>query len=591
MQKRYTVFGLLAAVILVFSPVVSSAQGVRPLTLQRVSIAVGPGSGSAIFLPRITAMNRPAKVGIQFAFAYVSPSGKPMTEVVSAETEDGPVVLDLVPGKETLVKLQIPLPPGTYKSYKMVLYNSPDGKAVDFNKPVYDMSTDPTKGMQPINMTIRGARKLLLPIIKKIEDPVITPGVNGYSVSISADIILPENYSNDKNGFMTIAKNGNGISRQFVSLSNAVEAEDVLSPYKHIPVKFNYSSVKPGVWSVEFAIARPNSMTEFRSGEGRLEFEVGGDAWRRMASDLVKPKRVQVKNRRFVTLEGEPVDLYKDMPSATDGLAAIRGGNYGNSICWTIAPAQNRPEYFMQLKKFGLRFIRTNFQADRYLSEELYRSVLDQFVQNAWMAGLYPIISPQEFPMHKSGPMRSELNVKLLKMLAEKYKGQPVWYHILNEPFIFQTWEKWKPVAIRYVKAIRSIDPDAFVIVPFEGWATDGRGAATNPIREVRVDLYDAHAYINPREFAERYGPAVRAGLPVMIGEYGGDTASYLSQMDSEIQKLPGILAIAPWAFTVPGMDFLALVENSTEDGLTFTQTGKAIQTDFQLWNLGKRKP
>ncbi len=568
----------------------SYSQGVRPLTMRRVSFTVGAGPGSAIFVPHFLPMNRSAKVGIQFVFQYINQGGKNSAETVNVETEDGPLILDLEIGKENSTRMQIPLPPGRYYKYNMFLCYSPDGKQVDYHKPVYDMDQDPTMGMQSINMTIRGARKLLMPMIQKKDDAIVTPAGNGFTVAVNAEVTLPENYSNDRNGLWAIAKGATGISRQFLSLNNAVDSEEGGYAYKKIPVRFQFGGVKPSVWSVELGLARPNNPTEMRWAEGRAEFEVGGGAWKHPAPMSVIPKRVQVKNRKFVTLDGQPADLYRDMPDALSGVKFIRGGNYGNSICWTIVPAQNRPEYFQQLREFGLRFVRINFQADRFLEEELYRSVVDQFVQNVWSAGLYPIISPQEFPRAKTDPLRVELTVRLLKMMATKYKDQPVWYHILNEPYIFQTWDKWKPVATRFVKTIRAIDPDAFVIVPFEGWAVDGRGAAADPIRDVRVDLYDAHAYINPAEFNDRYGPAVRAGLPVLIGEYGGGTAAYLSRMDTVIQNMPGIVAIAPWAFTVPGMDFLALVENSNENGLTFTETGKAIQTDFMIWNSGRKK-
>ncbi len=585
---RFKIAALVSCAILI--PSSSFAQGVRPITMRRVSFTIGSGQGSAVFAPHLTPMNRSAKVGIQFVFQYVNQGGKFSAETVNAETEDGPLILDLQVGRENTFKIKLPLPPGRYVTYNMILCYSPDGKQVDYHKPVYDMDTDPTMGMQKVNMTIRGARKLLLPLIQKKDEPVITPAGNGYTVAVNAEVTLPENYTNDRNGIWAVAKGATGMSRQFLNLNNAVEADEGGYAYKKIPVRFQFGGVKPSVWSVELGLARPNDPTEMRWAEGRAEFEVGGEAWKRPAPALAIPKRVQVKNRKFVTLDGQPADLYRDMPDALSGVKFIRGGNYGNSICWTIVPAQNRPEYFQQLYDFGLRFVRINFHPDRYLEEELYRAVVDQFVQNVWSARMYPIISPQDFPKAKTDPLRVELTVRLLKMMATKYKDQPVWYHILNEPYIFQTWEKWKPAATRFVKAIRSIDPDAFVIVPFEGWAVDGRGAAVDPIRDVRVDLYDAHAYISPADFNTRYGPAVRAGLPVLVGEYGGGTATYLSQMDTVIQNTPGIVAIAPWAFTVPGMDFLALIESSTENGLTFTETGKAIQADYRTWNSGRKK-
>jgi hypothetical protein len=270
----------------------------------------------------------------------------------------------------------------------------------------------------------------------------------------------------------------------------------------------------------------------------------------------------------------------------------VRGGNYGNAVCWSIAPANNSPEYFNQLKALGLRFVRINFHPDRYFETELYRNVVDQFVQNVWSAGLYPIISPQDFATASSEEGRVEKTVQLLKLLATRYKGQPVWYHVLNEPFLFPTWARWKPVAIRLVRTIRAIDPDAFVIVPFEGSATDGRAAALDPIQGVHVDLYDGHAYMNAKDISVRYGPAIQAGLPVIIGEYGGTTGAYMRQMDAALQQLsPGLMAVAPWAFTVPDQDSIPLIESVSAEGLKFTPAGQVVADDFAEWNAGRKRP
>ena len=167
--------------------------------------------------------------------------------------------------------------------------------------------------------------------------------------------------------------------------------------------------------------------------------------------------------------------------------------------------------------------------------------------------------------------------------------GQSVWLEICNEPHEFNTWAAWKPIAVRYVKAIRDIDPDAFVIVPFEGYGKDGREAAKDPIKDVEVDLYDGHAYVQPDEVAKLYAPAIEAGLPVLIGEYGGG-GEYLGRMDVALEKLPhGLMAAGPWAFTVKGEDALPLVEDGSGDTLTFTAAGQAIAHDYAAWNEGKR--
>ena len=76
----------------------------------------------------------------------------------------------------------------------------------------------------------------------------------------------------------------------------------------------------------------------------------------------------------------------------------------------------------------------------------------------------------------------------------------------------------------------------------------------------------------------------------MLIGEYGSTDAGYLSKMDLALQKLPGILAAGPWAFTIKGQDTLPLVEDGSTATLKFTAAGKAIAADYAAWDAGKKK-
>jgi hypothetical protein len=234
--------------------------------------------------------------------------------------------------------------------------------------------------------------------------------------------------------------------------------------------------------------------------------------------------------------------------------------------------------------------MRVNFNPNRYPGERLYQDVVDQVVQNVWSAGMYPILCPQSLPDGSTLDQQVERGQGVVEAMARKYRGAPVWMEICNEPHEFGSWLAWKPVATRYVRAIRAIDPGAFVIVPFEGYGKDGRAAAKDPIRDVDVDLYDGHAYVAPADVPRLFGPAVNAGLPMLIGEYGGG-ADYLTHLDAALERLsPGLLAAAPWAFTVKGEDLLPLVEGSDGDGVRFTPAGRAIVEDYALWDSGRRR-
>jgi hypothetical protein len=570
------------------------AQVGVPLKMDRLSLAVGPATGMAYVQYVIVPVNRGARVGARFFLQRVDGRGRASQETVTPETDSGPIVLTLRQDVANKGVLRLPLEPGRYGACRVVLYHSPDGRTVDFNKTVYDSATDPSLAGLRLNMTIRGPKRLLVPEIVTTEKPEITREAAGWKVALDAEVRVPEEYYAPGGGLWAVAKGASGLSRQWVSLSSLGGEGGA----KTGSVRFQFEGVQPSLWAVRVGLARSGAPGEVRWAEGRTDFEVGDRAWRVSAPRSMVPPRVRVRNRRFETLDGKRHEFYADAPSALSTVKFIRGGNYGNAIAVTIAPENNRPEYFRSLKAIGLRFIRFNLHPDRYLKDELYREVVDQTIQNIWMAGLYPIVGPRDFAEAESGiestvqrqlAQRTSRTLQLLQMLARRYKGQPVWFHIMNEPYLYQTWEQWRPVAVRYVKAIRAIDPDAFVIVPFEAWAGDGRGAAADPITEARVDLYDGHAYLNPSQVAERFEPALKAGLPVLLGDYGGSSALYLRQMNTAIRQLPpGLMAVAPWAFTVPEEDSLPLVESFAAGQVKYTAVGQVVADVFEAWLKGR---
>ena len=128
------------------------------------------------------------------------------------------------------------------------------------------------------------------------------------------------------------------------------------------------------------------------------------------------------------------------------------------------------------------------------------------------------------------------------------------------------------------------------MIVPLENYSKDSKGAAASPITDVHVDLYDGHAYVDPDQVAAAFEPAIKAGLPLLIGEYGSIDASYLHKMDRSFQAMsPQPLAVAPWAFTVKGEDSIPLIEDGSTANLIYTPAGTVISQDFSTWDDGQR--
>ncbi|HZU76822.1 MAG TPA: cellulase family glycosylhydrolase [Dehalococcoidia bacterium] len=420
-------------------------------------------------------------------------------------------------------------------------------------------------------------------------NPLVTANGDGtYTVAIPALVKVPAGYSAPDNGLWAMAKGDAGFSQVWAALKNAQASQDPQNPFERIPVQFTLKSVKPGLWNEQFGLFTNqwgNPLAWIYPG---MDFEVGGDSWEHKAPADRIPPRLRVEHGRFVTASGTVHRFYADDPAGSSAVTFLRGGNYGNALDWTLTPALNTPGYFTLLGDMGCHFVRVLFSPDRYLSETAYTHAVDQVVQNIWAAGLYPLIAPQDLPQGDTLEARAAGGLKVVQALAEKYKGRSVWLEVCNEPHEYGAWAAWKPVAERYVKAIRAIDPDAFVVVPFEGWSKDGRAAARDPITDVAVDLYDGHAYVDPAQVSELFGTPARAGLPVLIGEYGGG-ADYLRKMDLALQRIPRLMAIAPWALTVKGQDSMPLIADGSTAVLRFTPAGQVIADDYARWDAGKK--
>lgn len=562
----------------------ANAQSNEPLKLGKLALSVGPGRGSAVIGWKITSLNRSARAGIQLFLQRTDATGRTQWDTVAPETNDGPVILNLEKGRECSGTFNIPLEKGAYGGCRLMLFLSTDGKSVDYGNTIFDSANDPSTAGIRFGFVSTGEKRTLVPTLSVSSEPeVTTTSTDSYTVSISGEVRMPSDLVGS--GYSAVAQSESGIRRVRISLADALPAEPG-SDERRIPVHWVYEGVKPGLWSVQAGLARTGG--DVRWTQGRIDFEIGDGSWMIPVAGALPP-RLRVRRCKFETADGASSDLYADQHGAQSGVNFIRGGNFGNAICWTATPALNRADYFRQLREMGLRFIRVNYSADRYLEQPYYPRTLEQVVRNIWSAGLYPLLAPQDLPKGASDSERITKLTRLLEQVAAQFKGKPVWLEVLNEPYAFPTWSKWKPAAVRLVRAIRAVDADAFCVVPFESWAKDGRAAAADPITEVRVDLYDGHAYLKPEEVSDHFASAIRAGLPVMLGEFGGG-ASYLREMVQSIQKLPrGLVAVAPWAFTMPGQDAIPLIEQATEKDITFTQSGKVIADAYRTWNTGRK--
>lgn len=585
--RLWLMLGLLAAA--------AGARGAPPppnaLQLSKLSLTAKAHLGEVTFTYHITPVNRSADVGIQIFAKRDDVPGSQFDLIAPNAPGGGPLVISLYKGLDNTGTFVARLPKGKYGGCRVLLFESPDGKGVDFGRTVFDNAGGGKLPAVDLKLTVlTGAAPVKAPVLSVSETPTITPNADGTSsVVIAADVRVPPGYQAESGGFWVMAKGSGGFDQTWAAMNSARSGGDPLDPYQSIPVKLTLKNVPPGIGNVQFGLFKYSFGDALQWVWPGLDYEVGGDTWVQRAPPKTVPPRLRVKGGKFVTLDGKPHNFYSDAPAARRAVSFVRGGNYGNAIVWTLTPELNRPGYFVLLRDLGCRFIRVNFNPDRY-PQPIYQHAVDQVVQNIWAAGLYPLLAPQDLPQGESVAKRVEKGLRVVKLLTSKYEGKSVWIELCNEPHVLDTWAAWKPVAIEYARAIREIDPNAFIVAPFEGYGKDGRAAAKDPLPKDLVDVYDGHAYVGPQEVAARFGTAIQAGLPVLIGEYGGGNASYLAQMNHAFQSLsPAPLAIAPWAFTIAGQDSLPLIANGATATLKFTPPGQAVANAYDAWGEGRK--
>ena len=140
-------------------------------------------------------------------------------------------------------------------------------------------------------------------------------------------------------GYSALAQSESGVRRIRITLADALPSE-VGSDVRRIPVHWVYEGVRPGICSVQTGLSRTGGDVHWT--QGRIEFEVGDGTWLgRNAGNL--PPRLRVRRNKFEAIDGAPHELYSDLNTARNAVDFVRGGNFGNAICWTATPSLNRP--------------------------------------------------------------------------------------------------------------------------------------------------------------------------------------------------------------------------------------------------------
>lgn len=561
------------------------------IPFSRVELAATADLSRVTFTFHLTPADKTVSVGMQIFAHRQQGQDSSWEQIVPRTSGGGMSIFKLTRGLDNAGAFDITLPKGTYGTYRLLLFEAPDGVNVDFGKTVYDSDKDSRQKGKSLKLEVKsGATRVTGPVLQVNDEPQSRQDGDTYEVTFSGQIEVPNGYQPEQNGLWVMAKGDGGFAQGWFQMSAGKPAGGADNPHTDVPWSVTVKGVKPGLHNSQFGVFKYSWGDPVQWVWPGVDYEAGGDSWVQKADPSLIPPRLKVVDRRFELLDGAPYHFYEPGQPPARAVAFVRGGNYGNALDWTIRPELNSPDYFQKLRAMGCRFMRVLFDPDKYLKLAVYRDAVDQVVQNIWAARLYPVIAPQDLASGDSLADRLDRSTKVVELLALRYKGKSIWLEVCNEPHEIGSWQEWKPDAVRMVQTIRRIDPNAFVIVPFEGWSKDGRGAAKEPISETHVDLYDGHAYVPPDQVAALFGPAVKSGLPVYIGEYGSTDPSYLDKMDLALQNLPGLMAVGPWAFTKQGQDSLPLVQNGTADPIQFTPAGRQIAEDYALWDGGKKK-
>lgn len=153
---------------------------------------------------------------------------------------------------------------------------------------------------------------------------------------------------------------------------------------------------------------------------------------------------------------------------------------------------------------------------------------IDQGVKYATKAGLYVII---DWHILEDGNPRTyeKQSIAFFKKMAKKYKNHTnVIYEICNEPNGGTSWKTIQTYAKKVVKAIRSKDRDALILVGTPNWSQDVDIAAENPLKGEKNLMYTLHFYAGTHgtDLRGKAQNALKKGLPLFVSEFGISDAS-----------------------------------------------------------------
>ena len=443
-------------------------------------------------------------------------------------------------------------------------------------------------------------KRVKSPFVEILVDKIQDPGSDG-KLHIPYVIKMPPKTFTTWGGWFLLGKGGSLFQQPWIAYAKkngsdvlpdgATKVADGPDPYWYSEGEliFDYPSVS-GIHNLQFGLFDYNWKLQNWVWPG-INIQVGGDSWVTKCPDSKLPPRLRVSNGQLVKLDGTAYNIYEGTTGA-NAITAIRGGNYGNQYLWSESPDYNRIGYFGSLKYLGHKFLRLLFNPDKYIADHIYRNRIQDTIGKMLTAGCHVIAGPQHIPTGNDLYEKSESFYKLVELMANNWKGMPVWVSITNEPNDIGDWSLCKPILEKASTIYRSIDADAFIICPTSKWSKENTTPeANNLIDSGLVDAYAYHAYNNANDVFPNLKPLLDTGVAVIVEEYGCGDVEWQKGINIEIQKLsrlyPNLVAFATWAWTRMGEDACPMVEDGNLANVKLTATGQMQAKDLQTWDSG----
>lgn len=443
-------------------------------------------------------------------------------------------------------------------------------------------------------------KRVKAPLVEILSNKVQDPAPDG-KLHIPYIIKMPAKTFTTWGGWFLLAKGSTMFQQPWIPYAKKNGADvlpdgvtkvaDGPDPYWYSEgeIVFDYPAVS-GIHNLQFGLFDYNWKMQNWIWPG-INIQVGGDSWVTKCPDSKLPPRLRVSNGQLVKLDGTAYNIYEGT-TGSNAITAIRGGNYGNQYLWSEAPDYNRTGYFSSLKFLGHKFLRLLFNPDKYIADQIYRNRIQDTIGKMLTAGCHVIAGPQHIPTGNDLYEKSEAFYKLVELMANNWKGLPVWVSITNEPNDIGDWSLCKPILEKAAAIYRSIDVDAFIICPTSKWSKENTTPeANNLINSGLVDAYAYHAYNNASEVIANLKPILDKGVAVIVEEYGCGDVEWQKGINIEMQKLsklyPNLIAFATWAWTRAGEDACPMVEDGNLANVKLTATGQMQAKDLQTWDSG----